>query len=195
MPFFRFPFLYNPNYYNSYVNYRRNNLNNGVLPNSYNVNDFNQNNYKENSINQNDYKENSVNPNYYNSYVNYRRNNLNNELNNRVLPKSSNVNNFSSNNYNENSINQNNYNENSVNQNNFSSSNYNENGVNQNDYNENRTNKKNNSKSNNDNYFFELFGLKLYFDDVLLICLIFFLYDEGVRDNELFISLILLLLS
>ena len=55
--------------------------------------------------------------------------------------------------------------------------------------------KKNNWKSNTDNYFFELFGLKLYFDDVLLICLIFFLYDEGVRDNELFISLILLLLS
>ena len=131
MPFFRFPFLYNPNYYNSYVNYRRNNLNNGVLP------------------------------------------------------KSSNVNNFS----------QNDYNENNVNQNNFSSSDYNKNSVNQNDYNENRTNKKNNSKSNNDNYFFELFGLKLYFDDVLLICLIFFLYDEGVRDNELFISLILLLLS
>ena len=54
--------------------------------------------------------------------------------------------------------------------------------------------KKNNSK-NNDNYFFELFGLKLYFDDVLLICLIFFLYQEGVKDEELFISLILLLLS
>ena len=156
MPFFRFPFLYNPNYYNSYVNYRRNNLNNGVLPKSSNVNDFNQNDYKENSVNQNDYNKNSVNQNDYNK----------------------------------NSVNQN-----GVNQNNFSSSNYNENGVNQNDYNENRTNKKNNSKSNNDNYFFELFGLKLYFDDVLLICLIFFLYDEGVRDNELFISLILLLLS
>lgn len=55
--------------------------------------------------------------------------------------------------------------------------------------------KKNNSKSNTDNYFFELFGLKLYFDDILLICLIFFLYQEGVRDDELFISLILLLLS
>ena len=26
--------------------------------------------------------------------------------------------------------------------------------------------KKNNSKSNTDNYFFELFGLKLYFDDI-----------------------------
>ena len=54
--------------------------------------------------------------------------------------------------------------------------------------------KKNNSK-NNDDCFFELFGLKLYFDDVLLICLIFFLYQEGVKDEELFISLILLLLS
>ena len=57
-------------------------------------------------------------------------------------------------------------------------------------------NKKNNSKKQEDsNYFFELFGLKLYFDDILLICLIFFLYKEGVKDDELFISLILLLLS
>lgn len=55
--------------------------------------------------------------------------------------------------------------------------------------------KKNNSKSNYENYFFELFGLKLYFDDVLLISLLFFLYEEGVKDNELFFSLVLLLLS
>lgn len=46
-----------------------------------------------------------------------------------------------------------------------------------------------------DDYFFEVFGLKLYFDDILLICLLFFLYEEGVKDQELFISLILLLLS
>ena len=61
----------------------------------------------------------------------------------------------------------------------------------------NKNDKKNNSKKvdENSNYFFELFGLKLYFDDILLICLIFFLYQEGVRDDELFISLILLLLS
>lgn len=52
-----------------------------------------------------------------------------------------------------------------------------------------------NRSNTNDDYFFELFGLKLYFDDVLLIVLIFFLYQEGVRDDELFISLILLLLS
>lgn len=63
--------------------------------------------------------------------------------------------------------------------------------------NEDNSSKKNNQKSstNMDNYFFELFGLKLYFDDILLICLIFFLYEEGVKDDELFISLILLLLS
>lgn len=46
-----------------------------------------------------------------------------------------------------------------------------------------------------ENYFFELFGLKLYYDDILLMCLLFFLYNEGVQDDELFISLILLLLS
>ena len=50
-------------------------------------------------------------------------------------------------------------------------------------------------KKSEDNCFFELFGLKLFFDDVLLICIIFFLYQEGTRDNELFLSLILLLLS
>lgn len=42
---------------------------------------------------------------------------------------------------------------------------------------------------------FEIFGLKLFFDDVLIISLIFFLYNEGVRDNFLFMSLILILLS
>lgn len=43
--------------------------------------------------------------------------------------------------------------------------------------------------------FFELFGLELFFDDILLVCLIFFLYSEGVKDEMLFIALILLLLS
>ena len=43
--------------------------------------------------------------------------------------------------------------------------------------------------------FFEIFGLKLYFDDILLICIIFFLYNEGVKDQWLFVTLILLLLS
>lgn len=50
-------------------------------------------------------------------------------------------------------------------------------------------------KNSSENVFFELFGIKLYFDDILLICLIFFLYNEGVQDQYLFIVLILLLLS
>jgi len=49
--------------------------------------------------------------------------------------------------------------------------------------------------SYNDSYFFEFLGIKLFFDDVLLICLIFFLYTEGVKDQYLFIILVLLLLS
>lgn len=53
---------------------------------------------------------------------------------------------------------------------------------------------KNNLK-NESNALFEIFGIKLYFDDILLISLIFFLYSEGVKDDYLFISLILLLLS
>ena len=44
-------------------------------------------------------------------------------------------------------------------------------------------------------YFFELFGLKLHFDDILIICILYFLYTEGVQDQELFLCLILLLLS
>lgn len=42
---------------------------------------------------------------------------------------------------------------------------------------------------------FEIFGLKIYFDDVLIICILLFLYQEGIQDEYLFISLILLLLS
>mgnify|MGYP000117508764 CR=1 FL=1 len=46
-----------------------------------------------------------------------------------------------------------------------------------------------------DESYFDLFGLKLYNDDLLLIGLIFFLYKEDVKDQYLFIALILLLLS
>lgn len=43
--------------------------------------------------------------------------------------------------------------------------------------------------------FLEIFGLELFFDDILLLSLIFFLYSEGVKDDMLFVTLILLLLS
>ena len=51
------------------------------------------------------------------------------------------------------------------------------------------------SSAESSDYFFEIFGLKLYYDDILIICLLFFLYTEGINDQELFLCLILLLLS
>lgn len=53
----------------------------------------------------------------------------------------------------------------------------------------------NNYQEDNNSEYFEILGLKLYFDDLILISLICFLYNEGVKDQFLFISLILLLLS
>lgn len=58
----------------------------------------------------------------------------------------------------------------------------------------------NNVKNSSDNFdtsdeCFEIFGLKLYFDDLLIIALLFFLYQEDVKDTYLYIALILLLLS
>ena len=41
----------------------------------------------------------------------------------------------------------------------------------------------------------DLFGIKLYFDDVLILCLLFFLYKEEVKDEGLFLALIMLLIS
>lgn len=57
------------------------------------------------------------------------------------------------------------------------------------------TDKKNKSNNNNFDYLFDLFGLKIYSDDILLVSLIYFLYSEDVKDEGLFIVLILLLLS
>lgn len=51
------------------------------------------------------------------------------------------------------------------------------------------------TRSSSCDFCFDFMGIKLYFDDILLICLILFLYNEGVKDQSLFISLILLLLS
>ena len=41
----------------------------------------------------------------------------------------------------------------------------------------------------------EILGIKLYLDDIIILCLLFFLYNEGVKDDMLFLSLILLLLN
>ena len=42
---------------------------------------------------------------------------------------------------------------------------------------------------------FEIFGLKLYMDDILILCLLYFLYEENVKDELLFIALLMLLLN
>lgn len=52
--------------------------------------------------------------------------------------------------------------------------------------------KKSDSK---DVVWFDLFGIKLYFDDVLILSLLFFLYKEEVKDEGLFLALVLLLIS
>lgn len=55
--------------------------------------------------------------------------------------------------------------------------------------------KKSSSNTIEENYFIDLFGLKLQYDDILLVCLIFFLYKEGIKDTSLFLILILLLIN
>lgn len=43
--------------------------------------------------------------------------------------------------------------------------------------------------------FFEIFGLKLYFDDLILLGMLFLLYKEESEDTYLYIALVLLLLG
>ena len=47
----------------------------------------------------------------------------------------------------------------------------------------------------NDSFSLEILGLKLDFDDLIIIGLLFFLYSEGNNDQMLYIVLVLLLLS
>ena len=42
---------------------------------------------------------------------------------------------------------------------------------------------------------FDFFGIHVFSDDLLIIAILFFLYSEGVQDPELFIALVLLLIS
>lgn len=42
---------------------------------------------------------------------------------------------------------------------------------------------------------FEILGIQLFLDDIIILGLLFFLYQEEVQDEMLFIALILLLLS
>lgn len=49
--------------------------------------------------------------------------------------------------------------------------------------------------SNDSQAFINILGIELYSDDILILCILFSLYLEGVKDEMLFICLILLLLS
>lgn len=42
---------------------------------------------------------------------------------------------------------------------------------------------------------FELLGIKLFLDDIIIICILIFLYQQKVQDESLYLILILLLLS
>lgn len=49
--------------------------------------------------------------------------------------------------------------------------------------------------TNPNQVIFEVLGIKLYLDDIIILILLFILYQEEVKDEMLFICLILLLLS
>lgn len=68
-----------------------------------------------------------------------------------------------------------------------------------NDYNSGKVNitksKKEKAKQQESPPLFSFFGINLYFDDVLILCILFFLYNERVNDPYLFFTLVLLLLT
>jgi recombination DNA repair RAD52 pathway protein len=45
------------------------------------------------------------------------------------------------------------------------------------------------------NPIIELFGIKLYSDDIIILIILFLLYNEHIKDDMLFICLLLLLIS
>lgn len=55
----------------------------------------------------------------------------------------------------------------------------------------------NNSKrsSNSDQAIFEIMGIKLYLDDLIILGVLYFLYEQNVKDEMLYIVLFLLLIS
>lgn len=49
--------------------------------------------------------------------------------------------------------------------------------------------------SNPEDAIFEIFGIKLYLDDLIILGILFFLYQQNVNDQMLYIILFLLLFS
>ena len=52
-----------------------------------------------------------------------------------------------------------------------------------------------NQNSDNMQPLFEILGIKLYMDDLIIVGLLYFLYQQGVKDEMLYIVLFLLLFS
>lgn len=52
-----------------------------------------------------------------------------------------------------------------------------------------------NQPSNNTQPIFEILGIKIYTDDLIIIGLLYFLYQQNVKDEMLYIILFLLLFS
>lgn len=77
--------------------------------------------------------------------------------------------------------------------------------INKNNYNPSSDEKNAEKSCQNDNHnlatdsqvkpIFEIFGLKLFMDDILILCLLYFLYEENVKDELLFLVLLMLLIS
>ena len=60
---------------------------------------------------------------------------------------------------------------------------------------DNTSKKSNTIKDNNEQPIFEILGISLFFDDIIILCLLYFLYQEDVKDYMLYIILFLLLFS
>lgn len=53
----------------------------------------------------------------------------------------------------------------------------------------------NNQNTDGDSPIFEIFGIKLYSDDLIILAVLFLLYEQNVKDEILYIILFLLLFS
>ena len=57
------------------------------------------------------------------------------------------------------------------------------------------SNEKRSFSNFNSKPFFSFLGFDLYSDDILILCILFSMYTEGIKDQMLFMLLVLLLFS
>lgn len=58
-----------------------------------------------------------------------------------------------------------------------------------------KQNTRSNNQQDDEQAIFEIFGIKLYLDDLIIVGILFFLYQQNVKDEMLYIILFLLLFS